>query len=246
MYQLKKLIKVLVCFILMNWSLSVGANDFIKIGVIVFPPHVEVRNGKVEGKLIKYVSRVLEGINVKYKFINYPSARALNLLKIGKIELLLPIIRSDKTRRISVPLFYSTPGLCFKKDQFIPILSADDRLKNLIILYPVGMELVPILESSKERLRPIHGSNVLERGIKMLSAKRADAFYHPSARMVYNMKNPYYKKIACSYFYGHSSPVSILVYPSLADKLFRKINKAFVSASRDKSYEYYFSEDASK
>ena len=118
---------------------------------------------------------------------------------------------ASSTYRIK-PIFHAIPGLCFKKENFIPILSATHRLDSLTIGIASGIKPLPIIEASGGVLVPLKGQDATNRGIDLTQRGRISAIYHLSPQKVYHSKNPLYKELACSYFHGYSTPVYIEDY----------------------------------
>lgn len=81
----------------------------------------------------------------------------IELLK-GTVDVLMPIpLEKETMRTLSLPIFHSVPGLCFKKENFIPILSTIHRLDDLTIGVPVSSTTVAGLTASKANLVQIKG-----------------------------------------------------------------------------------------
>ncbi len=234
---------IIICCLCLFSQSAIAETETIKVGVVEYPPHVDFKREKMNEKAFKYVEKVLKGMYVNVEFIRFPTKRALVELKKGNIDLLFPLDDSQKgVRRLSKPLFRSVPGLCFKKKNFIPFLSATHLFENLTIGVPAGTEMINSLKDSNANFTPVEGSDALRRGIRLLLVDRIDAFYHPSPVKVYHYSNELSKEVACSYFYGHSSGVFIAVEPKMNKHKYRLIDNAFSTELKIKSYEYYFAE----
>jgi len=215
----------------------------ITVGVIEYPPHIDFKNNIKSEKAYKYVHAVLERKFSEITYIKYPSKRALSELQKGNIDLLYPVDDPfNKLKQLSNAFFYSTPGLCFKKKNFIPILSATHLFKKLAVGVPSGTKIVPTLEHSDANLINIKGTDSLNRGVELLRLGRIDALFHPNPIEIYNQKNPLSKEIACSYFHGYSSEVHIATKPNMDKKIYKLIDEAFSIAQNETSYEYFFTQ----
>jgi len=213
----------------------------LKIGIVEYPPHLVFQNNQVSGKLFDYFNNVLSPLNYDIEIIRLPNGRGVLELKKGSIDLLLPyddVIKGINT--LTSPLFYSMPGLCFKKENFIPILSATHRFKELTVGVPLGAPIVPALQNSEAVLLEIKGDDAINRGIALTQIGRIDAFYHPSPAKVYHQENKAFKELACSYFHGYSNGVFIAVSPFMKHKDFQVVDARLKEAMAEMTYSYYF------
>ena len=232
-----------ICFListlLPNWVYA----KTINIGVIEYPPHINVKGKAGTGKAVDYVKEVLCSVNLEVKITAYPPRRAMAEFKSGRLDLLLPIDGNlSDIKKLTKPFFHATPGLCFTKEKFVSILSATHRFKGLKVGYGAGAAVVPDLLQSEAKMVPIQGKSPMKRGVEMLMKNRFDAIYHPNPVNVYNLDSPNYDKIACSYFYGHSADVFIAASTKLDGQVYKTIDEAFTKALKKKSYEYYFTQ----
>ncbi len=231
------------CLLILVLSSLVAKTQPLNIGLIDYPPHIDFDDDIEQSPLYQYINNMLAPAGFTVTFMKLPRERALLELTKGNIDLLLPTTTTIDNKTMKVlpsPLFHSVPGLCFKKENFIPILSATHRLANLTIGAPVNSPLVPALTDSSAKIVLIKGRNAINRGLEMTQRARFDAFYHPSPHKVYHRNNPLYKELACSYFHGYATPIHIAVSNALPISTFNLINTAFDKALLDKSYEYYF------
>lgn len=225
------------CFSVTSYS------DTLKIGLVEYPLHASFNHNIEVQPAVEYVRKALQQEFSSIEFIRYPNKRAQAELARGNIDLLFPVAGDlSKLRTLSKPLFYSTPGLCFKKKQFIPVLSAVHRFEGLIIGVTPGVDVVPILKNSGAKLSTIEGSNALTKGTKLLLSGLIDALYHPNPAEIYHHSNAYSKKIACAYFFGYSSGVHILAAPNMDVKRYLQIDRAIMQALAAMSYEFYFAQ----
>lgn len=202
----------------------------LTIGVYSYPPMVNVTNGEISGTAIEDLGRIVKGAGYNVVYRDFPRARLIPALKRNDIDLAFPVYTtSDQdtsvlSRELSL---VEIPGLCFRKENFVPFLSTIKQWSQLKIVYPAGMEPAPILKKYGQQLSPVFGDNVLERTIKMVASGRADAAYSPNISFIYNVNSRYYPYIACSSFFGYSTPVYIGVSsklpPAVKDNL-RQIN----------------------
>lgn len=213
-------------------SLSVQSREerlALTVGVYSYPPLVNIVDGQISGSAIDDLGRIVRdaGYNVIYR--DFPRARLVLALKRNDIDLAFPVYNSSSkdnsvlSREVSL---VEIPGLCFRKDNFVPFLSAVNHWSQLNIVYPAGAETAPILKKYGRHLSPVFGDNVLERTIKMVASGRADAAYSPNISFVYNLSSKYYPYIACSSFFGYSTPVYIGVsneLPAVVVSNLRKI-----------------------
>lgn len=246
MTQIYKFFTLLVCSLLLFVPFSNKAEKAINIGIIDYPPHLDFSQNKTKtAPLVKFINRAFSQKGFTIEFVKLPGERANKLLQSGDIDLLLPIDKYEKTNTyLSIPVFHATPGLCFKKENFIPILSATHRLKGLTIGVPAGTKPLEIIEKSGGLLIPIKGNDATQRGIELTQRGRIKAVYHPSPQKVYHSKNPSYKELACSYFHGYSTPLYIGVSNKLDKVLLNEIDKVYVDAMKVESYEYFFAKRA--
>lgn len=176
-------------------------------------------------------------------FKNFPSNnRGKRELQEGNIDLLLPFDDDvDKDiKLLTKPLFHSIPGLCFKKEKFIPILSATHRFKALKIGVPVGIDVVSTLKDSGAHLITLQGNNTTNRGIDLTQRGRLDAFYHPSPLKMYYQNNQVFREVVCSYFHGFPNAVHIAASATMKQRKFDLLNALLTQAINELSYEYYF------
>lgn len=216
--------------------------ESLRIGIIEYPPHIVIKKDGTIGKGKHYLSNIFNRDDFEVEYRYYPMRRAIKELEGGRLDLLLPVFKNDEKENIKHfqrPLFYSVPGLCFKKENFIPILSATHRFSNLTVGYPAGTALVPALKNSRAKLFAMEGTNVLERGIKMLLSNRIDAFYHPSPQKIYHYTNLQSRKVACSYFYGNASGVYIWASPKMSEQKFKKLEKMYNKGYAEKVIDRY-------
>jgi len=227
----------LSCCCLVLFSLKVfgegGDTDrsTITIGTYGYQPHIKVGAGPLQGRGINYLRKLLESAGYKPIFQVVPRKRLAQYLANGKVDMAFPIYEKElrESKRMSVrPLLFETPGLCFRKENFIPFLSVIDRWKNLDIIYAGGTEIIPFLAKNNASLKPVFGTNIQDRLIKMLASKRADAAYVANVFPMYNVNSRFYKSIACSNFYGHSSPVYIAISDQLDLNVIKSLRQSYI------------------
>ena len=238
--HLKSSLNFLLFYILFLFAGSAYSKS-LKIGIVEYPPHLIFQNNQVSGKLFDYINNVLSPLNYDIEIIRLPNGRGVLELKKGNIDMLLPY--DDVTKDIDTlasPLFHPVPGLCFKKENFIPILSATHRFKELTVGVPLGAPIVPALKNSEAILLEIKGDDAISRGIALTQIGRIDAFYHPSPGQVYHQENKAYKELACSYFHGYSNGVFIAVSPFMKHKDFQVVDARLKEAMAVMTYSYYF------
>ena len=226
--------------VLKNMALT---GNTLKIGIIDYPPHIDTSAQIDASPLLNYVSALFTTPGLKVEFFTLPSGRAHRELNKGSVDLLMPVDQTLNTQKtLSTPIFHATPGLCFRKENFIPILSATHRLNGLTIGVPSGTQTLPVLKSAGAVLVPLKGLDATKRGIDLTQRGRIDAAYHASPITVYHSKNPVYKELACSYFHGYSSPKFIGVSPTLSNDTVNRLNNMYLKAIKLKSYEFYFAQ----
>jgi len=215
----------------------------LNVGLVEYPPHLSFKEELNKSKLYQYLNKVINKTKLKVKFHKYSNKRAKFELNKGNIDILLPYEDTAQNFKLfSTPLFHSVPGLCFKKEKFIPILSATHLFKGLIVGVPAGKPVLPILAEKGAHLVAIEGADIINRGIDLTQRGRLDAFYHPSPIQVYHNSNPQYKEVACSYFYGHSSGVYMAASPNLNNETFKLIEKALKESMAEISYEFFYTQ----
>jgi len=220
-----------------------ATSQTIKIGVVDYPPHINFNEDLNKSPLIKYMNDVLIQSNLSFEYIKLPRVRASVELAEGRVDILMPVpVIKSTIMTLPSPIFHTVPGLCFKKENFIPILSATHRLNGLMIGFPANSSLVLALTESTANLIPLLGENAVNRGIELTQRGRFDAFYHPSPVQVYHRNTPKYKEVACSYFHGYSTPI----YVAVANiKIYNLLNSAYQKALSKQSYEYFFANSGS-
>lgn len=233
-----------IYFLIFLSSFSTFAfSETLTVGFIEFPPHVNSGKEYKDSSLYQYMNAMFTQENIKVTYIKLPRERAFIELMKGKVDVLMPASIPpgyETLRTLSVPIFHTVPGLCFKKENYIPILSATHRFKNLNIGVPSGSLLVGALTESRANLIPLNGEDVTSRGVELTQRGRLDAFYHPSPSKVYHRENTLYKEVACSYFHGYSTPIHIAIANKVSDKTYTVINNAFQKAMLKQSYEYFY------
>lgn len=216
------------------------AAEPLKVGLTNYPPHVYEYSGEVTGNVRQYLELAFKDEFSSVSFTLLPSKRARRELKKGNIDVLFPYIeQGEHLPKLENPILHVLPGLCFKKQNFIPILSAPGAMDGLDVGVPATLPLVPTFSLSSVNIKVIEGSDVLQRGIQLLLRDRIDAFYHPSPVNVYHYKNPLSKSIACSLFYGFSRPVYLGISPLLSKQAGKAISKAFNGKMKERPYEYF-------
>jgi len=220
---------------------GITSAEIIKVGVVDYPPHINFNKNIEQDKAYRYVKRVLKGIYAEVIFIRFSREDGIKEIKKGSIDLLFPLtlVKND-FRHLAKPLFRMVPGLCFKKENFIPILSATHRLKGLSIGVLPGTPVLPIVSEAGADFHILADTTTLSMGIDMLLAEQYKAFYHPNPMEVYHYKNPLSKVLACSKFLGYPSGVYIAVKEDMEDKTYQVIDRAFSRALEINSYEQYF------
>jgi len=212
----------------------------LRIAVTEYPPHVNVVNGNVKGPILQYLKSIFATDFDEITFVIIPSRRGILELQKGTIDILFPFEQLNKGgETLGEPILNVVPGICFKKDKFIPILSAPGALNNLNIGVPPTLSLVPIFSRSSVNLKVIEGSNVLNRGVQLLLRDRLDGFYHPSPINVYHHSNPLSKEVACSLFYGYSEPVHIALSAKLSNETKEKLQTLYEKQMSEKPYEHF-------
>jgi len=202
----------------------------ITIGTYGYQPHIKVGAGPLQGRGINYLSKLLESAGYEPIYQVVPRKRLAQYLANGKVDMAFPIYENElrNSKQMSVrPLLFETPGLCFRKENFIPFLSVIDRWKELDIIYAGGTEIIPFLAEHNTSLKPVFGASIQDRLIKMLASKRADAAYVANVLPMYNINSRFYKTIACSNFYGHSSPVYIAMSNQLDSSVIRSLRTSY-------------------
>lgn len=237
---MNSLLKMLVVFSVISFS-SVGLSQTLRIGLNQYVPHLDFAEENSESKLYQYINKLLLPLGYDLEFIRFPRGRGSIELNKGTIDLLLPYDNKSKNfNTLSLPIFHSMPGLCFKKENFIPILSATHLFGDLLIGVPSDSPVVAPLSNSNALLVELKGVDAISRGIDLTQRGRIDAFYHPSPMKVYHRKNSMYKEVACSYFHGYSTGVFIALSKKMPAEQVAQIELAFYNTMKKMSYEYFF------
>lgn len=221
---------------------NVSAYEY-RVGIMEHPPHAVLKKGVPEGRVVDYIQEMITSQGHQVHLSSSPIKRALTLLEGGNLDILLPIEASTKGVSTFIkPLFKLVPGLCFKKQNFLPFLSATHRFKGLKIGHTDGVYIADTLNDSGAKLIPLQGKFPLKRGMKMLEVERYDAFYHPNPIFLYHRNNPLSKTIACSYFHGLSSNTYVAVSPKLSNKNRVFLEDVFNGMMEKESYLDFFNE----
>jgi hypothetical protein len=239
----RKIVNKICCSIVLSWFSFAALSQTLTVGLIDFPPHISFHEEYEESPLYHYINAIFLKANFNVNYVKLPRERAFTELMKGRVDVLMPTsIPSDykAIRTLTLPLFQTVPGLCFKKENYIPILSATHRFENLNIGVPAGSKVVAAVAESKANLIPLKGDDVTSRGVELTQRGRLDAFYHPSPIEVYHRENPLYKEVACSYFHGYSTPIHIAIANKVPKEIYTFIDDAFQKAMLNQSYEYYF------
>ncbi len=236
--------KLPIYFYLSFFCAGIINAETIKVGVVAFPPHIDLSESISKSKAYQYVDDVLKGMYSRVVFKTYSKEQALIELKSGTIDLLFPLdISEEKLRHLSNPLFYIVPGLCFKKKNFVPILSARHRLKGLNVGVLAGVQVLPELQRMEVNLTILTADDSLGHAVELLMSEKLDAIYHPSPMQVYNHDNPLSKKLACSKFHGYPSGIYLAVKSNMKDETYRMINMALSHALDIKPYNDFYLEN---
>ena len=212
----------------------------LRVAYVDYPPHFNFLQNQKNSPLHIYVNDFLASAGFETVIVKLPGERAAVELDKGNIDLLLPVTKdSGKFDILQAPIFHSVPGLCFKKENFIPILSATHRFKGLTVGVPSGVSVVSALDNSGARLIEVTGSDVTKRGIDLTQRGRIDAYYHPSPQKIYHRENQQYSEVACSYFHGYSAPNFIALSKKLSNDTQRTIRAAFKNQMKQQTYELF-------
>jgi|GEM_PF-2028351 len=207
------MIKYYIFIVFFTFSLFIRA-EAIQIGFVEYPPHVINKNGEPVGSLVDYVRQAGKKKGIRLSFKLLPYKRGLIEIGASNIDFLMPIINpKDLQLRYLQALFTEVPGLCFHKENYIPMLSAKRKLFNLRVGYMDGLAHLETLTRSGAELISIPGFNYLSRSFKMLEAGRLDAFYHPNPSESYSVKHDTPLVVACSPFHGVENQVFIAKSP---------------------------------
>ena len=238
-----KKVKKIYCLSVLSLFSFVSLSQTLTVGFIDFPPHIALHEEYKDSPLYQYINEVFLQADFNVVYVKLPRERAFTELIKGRVDVLMPTSipsNHETVRTLSFPLFHTVHGLCFKKENYIPILSATHRFEKLNIGVPAGSQLVAALTDSQANLIPLKGEDVTSRGVELTQRGRLDAFYHPSPVKVYHQENPLYKEVACSYFHGYSTPIYIAIANTMSKETFTAINKIFQKAMLEEPYEYYF------
>lgn len=188
----------------------VAMNQKLVMGVYDYPPYIKISNsGEIKETWPQHFTESVEFNELK--LVAIPRKRLPVSLENGTIQLAFPIYEIAELQPIGKPITYEIPGLCFKKENFIPFLSATHLWKNLRIGFPGGTKLVSILKKHNRNPNSFEvvGSDLSSRLIKMLMKDRFDAIYVQNMTQIYSIGGKYYDTIACSGFYGNLQAVYV-------------------------------------
>jgi len=206
------------------------ANDktSLTIGVFDYPPLVTITDSGIGGSAIEDLSAILDEAGYVATFRAIPRKRLLQSLIAHNVDLAFPLYDNNAegiTTMLAEPVLFETPGLCFRKENFVQFLSTVKHWRNLTTVYPGGVEPVPILKKYNKQLLPIYGEDVLDRTIKIVISGRADAAYVANIFSVYNLNSQYYRHVACSSFFGYTSPIYIGASKGLANGTLERLRQ---------------------
>ncbi len=180
------------------------------MGVFDYPPYIEIsKNTEIKEFWPSHFTQAVEFIDLT--LVEVPRKRLQGFLENGAIQLAFPVYDISELQPIGKPVTFEIPGLCFKKDNFIPFLSATHLWKNLRIGFPGGTKLISILKQHNKNpdSHEVVGSGLLSRLTNMLMKDRFDAIYVQNINHIYAIGAQYYDTIACSGFYGNLQPVYV-------------------------------------
>jgi hypothetical protein len=234
--------KCLILIVLLNLIIAFNSQgEKLQVGLVEYPPHLNFDMDNEHTPLYEYVNKWLNTLNMEVEYVRFPTERGIRELKNGNIDILFPLdVEIEGVRTLKTPLFHSVPGLCFKRKNFIPILSATHRFNNLLVGVPTGIKIVSALENSHALIVELKGDDAISRGIDLTQRGRIDAFYHPYPLQVYHRENTKYKEVACSSFHGYKTAVHIAVSPKLSQSKYDLIESAYKNAIDEISYDFYF------
>jgi len=235
-------LKYLKVIILLNLIISFQSQgEKLRVGLVEYPPHLNFDMKNKDTPIFEYVDRWLNNLNVKIEYVRLSTERGITEIQNGNVDILFPLdVEIEGVRTLQTPLFHSVPGLCFKREKFIPILSATHRFNNLLVGVPTGVRIVSALENSRALIVELKGNDAIKRGIHLTQRGRIDAFYHPYPKQVYHRENPKYQEVACSSFHGYQNAVHIAVSPKLSKQMLDSIESSYKKAMEDITYDYYF------
>lgn len=234
--------KYLTLIVVLNLTTAFHSQgEVLQVGLVEYPPHINFDMDNEHSSLYEYVDEWLNTTNVEIEYIRFPTERGIKELQNGNIDLLFPLdVEIEGVNTLQTPIFHSVPGLCFKRENFIPILSATHRFENLLVGVPTGVKVVSALENSDALIVELKGDDAISRGIDLTQRGRIDAFYHPYPLQVYHRKNAKYQEVACSSFHGYQTPVYIAVSPKLSKDKLDLIESFYKKAMEKISYDFYF------
>ncbi|MCJ8300530.1 MAG: DUF3365 domain-containing protein [Pseudomonadales bacterium] len=189
---------------------EVAMQQKLVMGVFDYPPYIKIENnGDIKQSWPQHFTESVEFIDLK--LVGIPRKRLRGFLQNGAIQLAFPIYDIAELQPIGKPITFEIPGLCFKKENFIPFLSATHLWKNLRIGFPGGTKLVSVLKKYNKNPNSLEivGSGLSSRLTEMLLKERFDAIYVQNINQIYSIGGKYYDTIACSGFYGNLQPVYV-------------------------------------
>jgi hypothetical protein len=233
--------QIYLYFFLSFFCSRIAFAETLKVGIVEFPPHIDFSTKASDATVYKYINEILEGLVAKVEFKTYSHKQALIELNSGAIDLLFPLdVSQNKLRHLSKPLFHVVPGLCFTKNNFIPVLSALHRLKDLNIAVASGAQVLDVIAASGANVTTLTKENKLQQGVDLLLANKIDAVYLSNPEKIYHYNNPLSKQIACSKFHGYPSGIYVAVRNNMSEDKYQLIDRAFTHALEINSYENFF------
>ena len=151
--------RLFILFLIL-YSQSVFADD-IKVGFFSLTPHIQMKNGKAEGPLVKMIRGLFPDQNVT--FTELAIARLLKELEYGEIDIAASLGKNQERMKISLfpeqPFFNMRPVLVTKKANKLKINSIEDILSLSILSHNKGFRS-QFIRDARLKITGLSGENL--------------------------------------------------------------------------------------
>lgn len=208
---------------------SQGKTEPLRIGIHHFPPFQTYYNEKIDGIFVKRLGKILDSLNIEYKFEAFPAIRLYYYTAAGKIDLIMntkdhPIYK-DQTIVSREPINRITLNLYALKTTALP-KTENDWVGNRFIIIR-GYVYLGLVKELKKYNIPVMIANRHGQAVQLLLAKRADYLLDYDAPVRDFIKKNAPGKIHKKEIFA--ADVHIIIHKELnnAQRLMHQLEKAF-------------------
>ncbi len=168
---------ILIIYLLLLPIFSFASDNIVKIAFSEFSPFEYLKNGKATGFTIDLLTDIFEAAGYKPDFIFLPWNRALEVAKLGEVDVILHLKKSEEREKYFIysdPMIYSEQYFFKKKTLDIhPTNFAEIRSYNIATVngYFYGKDFN---NAKLEHLVPIYSSEPTIANLRKLVAGRVD------------------------------------------------------------------------